>query len=89
MPGIPSGVCIDADGFATWPRAAEWDTAVDVRPDKPLPRRRARWDGGRVMRENDHPLRPSSPWVSLVQTRLPERLLLPYDPCTSEDEGVD
>ncbi len=80
LTGIPSGVCIGADGIATWPRAQEWDTAADVRPDKPLPRRRARWDGGRLMRENDHPVRPVCPWTTLRQARFTERLLLAYEP---------
>jgi hypothetical protein len=81
LPGIPAGVCVGADGLASWPRAAEWDAAKDVRPDKPLPRRRVRWDGGRVMRANDHPLKPVSPFVTLNDPVLDPALLAAYDPC--------
>lgn len=89
LPGIPAGVCLDAEGLATWPRAQEWDTATDVRPDRPLPRRRARWDGGKLVRENDCQLRPVDPFVRLRQGRFAERLLLPYQPGQARPAGVE
>jgi hypothetical protein len=80
LPGVPAGVCLDTTGQAVWGRAQDWDQVLSTRPDRTVRRRRVRWDGGRLMRENDRPLRPTPGWEVADERHFPERLHLPYRP---------
>lgn len=80
LPGVPHGVCLEADGKARWQRPVPWTDGTGVGSGTDRPRRVASWDGGRLVTANSGPLVPVCPWPRLHVTDLPEALLLPYRP---------
>lgn len=89
LPGVPHGVALSADGYASWQRPPQWIDGVELGPEGVRPRRIAKWDGGALVRSHSYPLRPVDPWQRLEQKALPEHLLMPYRPEGAWGDGEE
>lgn len=75
--GVPLEPVADAEGRVVWCAQGEWTCGELERLKHGVPIIRKTYDAGKIVRNEDYPWRPASPWLGLQDGLFREELLLP------------